>query len=237
MESQRQHRLVVTEGPDTGRTYQLQGMVCTLGRASDNTIMLDSSRISRHHAQIRLLPAGAVIEDMGSTNGTFVNNRRLVEPQRLASGDVIRLADYVSMEYVAEELIRTEVLGSGSGRGGTQVIPEGPDYQPQPTVPAGGRAFDEPYQPPVSQEVVYEPYAPAVQYETPAPAAGPAPVRKRPRALYAVIGVLVVLLCLCIAAGVYLWFAPATFWERVFDLLGIPMPTGMLVNLASLLWL
>ena len=84
MENQTQHALIVAQGPNEGKRYVLQGLLCTLGRASDNTIVLDSSRVSRHHAQIRLLPTGTLVEDLGSTNGTWVNERRISEPTPLS---------------------------------------------------------------------------------------------------------------------------------------------------------
>lgn len=60
-----------------GRSYPLGGVV-TVGRAPDSTLRLDESGISRQHA--RLLPTddGLQIEDLGSTNGTFVNGRRVL---------------------------------------------------------------------------------------------------------------------------------------------------------------
>ena len=229
MENQAQHMLVIAEGPDKGKTYPLQAMNCTLGRSADNAVVFDSSRVSRHHAQIRLLPTGAVIEDLGSTNGTWLNGQRLAEPRALSSGDRIRLADYVTLEYVVEDAGRAATVVAEMPGGSTQVMDEPPRYDP-PTPPPPIRADYAPYEPPAQPQPAYEPEVAAghaADLEPDAEAVVPSP--RRSGWLYAVIGVLVVLICLCVALAVYLWFAPVTFWERVFDLVGIPMPTGALV--------
>lgn len=232
MESQKQHMLVVTDGPDVGKTYPLQGMICTMGRSADNTVVIDSSRVSRHHAQIRLLPTGTMIEDLGSTNGTWLNGRRVVEPRTLSPGDQIRVADQVTYEYAVEDPGGAATIVSEVPGGSTQVMAGSLHYEP-PTPPPAGQAFDgyDAVAPPPSASPVPEP---AVNHEI---AAEVAPEEtsepsERPRWLYIVIGILVVLICLCVALAVYLWFAPLTFWQRVFDLVGIPMPTGVLVSVA-----
>ena len=234
MESQKQHKLMVTEGPNQGKIYPLQGMNCTLGRSADNTVVLDSSRISRHHAQIRILPTGTVIEDMGSTNGTWLNGQRLAEPRTLSPGDRIRLADYVTLEYVVESIGGAATVVSDMPGGATQMMDDRPRYEP-PTPPPPIRADYAPFEPAGEPSPSVEPVSPQA-YEASAPAdTTPEPPRKRSGWLYAIIGVLVVLICLCVALAVYLWFAPVTFWERVFDLVGIPMPTGMLIMVRAIL--
>ena len=233
MESQRQHTLVVTDGPSVGKAYPLQGMICTIGRSADNTLVLDSSRVSRRHLQIRLLPTGTMIEDLGSTNGTWVNGRGLVEPRTLSPGDQIRVADYITLEYVVEEAIGAATVISDTPGGATQMMQDTPRYEPPtPPPPPQGRdfvAYDAapPGQPlgPVGPEVDYVAPAEAAPLETPEPP-------ERPRWMGIVIGFLVIAICLCVALAVYLWFAPVTFWERVFDLLGVPMPTGALAAMA-----
>jgi hypothetical protein len=242
MQRQREHTLVVTDGPIVGERYLLYEMVSTFGRTSDNTIVLDSSQVSRHHAQIRLTPGGAVIEDMGSTNGTWINNQRLVEPHTLSPGDRIRFADYVTVEYVVQESPSTERLDLTGSPQSTKVMGEAFDFE---SVPAPQPAFVdpdvvEPYTPPGQAQPAYEPVpaaSPVVDYgaplsygDSPVTPFEEAPAARRPRWLYAVIGVLVVLICLCVALAVYLWFATASFWEQVFDFLGIPLPAGFIVG-------
>jgi pSer/pThr/pTyr-binding forkhead associated (FHA) protein len=61
-----------------------------LGRSSHCEVVLDDTTVSKQHAQIRL-DVDARIEDMGSTNGTFVNGRRVQEPTELKRGDRIAL--------------------------------------------------------------------------------------------------------------------------------------------------
>jgi len=229
MESQRQHTLVVTDGPNVGKVYPLQGTICTMGRSADNTVVFDSSRVSRHHVQIRLLPTDTVIEDLGSTNGTWVNGRRLVEPRTLSPGDRIRVADYITLEYAVEDAGGAATVISDMPRGATQVMQGTPRYEPPTPPPPQARDFAAFDAPPPVQPLEFA--GPAVDYVAPAEAV---PLEtpessERPRWLYIVIGILVVLICLCVALAVYLWFAPVTFWERVFGLLGIPMPTGALV--------
>jgi len=234
-----QHVLIVVEGPEKGRRYPLEGLICTLGRAADNAIVLDSPRISRHHAQIRLLPGEAVIEDLGSTNGTWVNAQRLMGPHTLTPGDLIRLADYVTLEYVLEDSGATETVLAG--------VPEGTQVMAgEPFEPVSPPEFEasQPYQPaPEIAPYASEPVEPAAtpgmaapgmaapEVVTPEP---PSPPKERPSWLYIVVGVLAVLICLCLALAVYLWFAPASFWEKVFQLLGIPLPSGLLLD--SHLW-
>ncbi|MGC9520408.1 MAG: FHA domain-containing protein [Anaerolineae bacterium] len=234
MERHKQHGLLVIEGPGVGETYTLEGMIVTLGRSSDNSIVLDSPKISRHHAQIRKLPTGVVIEDMGSTNGTWVNERRLTGSRPLSPGDEIRLADYMTLEYIVEEDYRTTVLPPDETPGATQMMQEPPTYTP-PQIPVEPR-YPEPYEPPPQREVSYEPSAPTpppASYQPSAEARPESitPPRQRPKWLYILIGLLAILICLCIATAVYLWFAPLSFWERLFDLFDIPMPTGTLIAL------
>lgn len=221
-----QHVLIVVEGPDKGRRYPLEGLICTLGRAADNTIVLDSPRVSRHHVQIRLLPGEAVIEDLGSTNGTWVNNQRLVAPHTLAPGDLIRLADYITLEYALEDSGATETVVAGVPEG-TQVM-VGEPFEPVPS-PRLESEVPEPYQP-APEVSPYSPEPVAVVSPPEVTPPEPAPARQRPSWLYIILGVLAVLICLCVAVAVYLWFAPASFWEKLFQLLGIPLPTGSLLN-------
>jgi len=67
---------------------------CSLGRASVNTIVLESPKISRRHALIHLQNIGEFwLIDFGSSNGTFLNKRRIHQPVRLNDGDQITIGD------------------------------------------------------------------------------------------------------------------------------------------------
>jgi hypothetical protein len=75
--------------------------IMNVGRHRDNDIILDSTNVSRHHAQIRLRFGRFVLFDLGSTGGTMVNGAPIREAV-LQTGDVIRLID-VNLVYVEEE--------------------------------------------------------------------------------------------------------------------------------------
>lgn len=64
-----------------------------IGRADDNTIRLDDSSVSRHHARIVLRGDGAYIEDAGSSHGTFVDGRKVARPARLRDGARIQIGN------------------------------------------------------------------------------------------------------------------------------------------------
>jgi general secretion pathway protein A len=61
-----------------------------IGRTSDNDMQVDSKFVSRHHAQLVSTPDGSVLEDLNSTNGVYLNGKR-VRKHRLAAGDVIKI--------------------------------------------------------------------------------------------------------------------------------------------------
>ena len=65
-----------------------------IGRKNDCQLQLFSDSISRLHAEIRLTDTGIWLKDCGSTNGTFVNFRRLVDEQQLNPGDVVHFANF-----------------------------------------------------------------------------------------------------------------------------------------------
>jgi DNA-binding winged helix-turn-helix (wHTH) protein len=66
-----------------------------VGRAPDATIWIDALGVSRRHARIRIAEATAILEDLGSKNGTFVGGQRVTTPRLLADGDQIRLGSIV----------------------------------------------------------------------------------------------------------------------------------------------
>ena len=76
----------------SGETNQLALGTTTLGRESDNDIVLDEAAVSRKHAEIITNESGYHLRDLDSTNGTFVNRQKVGEGQHLLNhGDVIRL--------------------------------------------------------------------------------------------------------------------------------------------------
>jgi class 3 adenylate cyclase len=78
---------------------------CTLGRHPDNTIVVDDHKASRHHALVRLTADGTLLQDLGSTNGTFVNGER-VGDRVLLPGDVV---------VVGRTALRYELDGGDAG--------------------------------------------------------------------------------------------------------------------------
>jgi pSer/pThr/pTyr-binding forkhead associated (FHA) protein len=84
--------LSVREGPDEGNTVMLSEGVTVIGRGADNGIVVDEPGVSRQHASIRGDANGFWVVDLGSRNGTFVNDTPVGEsPHRLRNWDRIQL--------------------------------------------------------------------------------------------------------------------------------------------------
>jgi pSer/pThr/pTyr-binding forkhead associated (FHA) protein len=89
-------KLVVAEGSLTGTTVALQGQTITLGRAHDSTIVLDDDYASSRHARIYPDRDGQwIVEDLGSTNGTYLDRNRLTAPVPIPLGAPIRIGKTV----------------------------------------------------------------------------------------------------------------------------------------------
>jgi predicted component of type VI protein secretion system len=105
----------------------------TIGRAPDNQLVVNDPRVSSHHAQIRPEGQGYDIVDLGSSNGTFVNEQRLVPhvPRLLYAGDLIRIGDtWFTYEAgaMSQPPIEATVYG-GFGQGSN------PSYSPTVATP------------------------------------------------------------------------------------------------------
>jgi FHA domain len=89
-------RLTVLRSPalGAGEEYQLNSAPLTLGRSRQNDIAVPSDDFaSTAHARIEPRRDGVWVEDVGSTNGTFVNGERVDGPRRLHAGDVVRIGE------------------------------------------------------------------------------------------------------------------------------------------------
>jgi hypothetical protein len=84
-------RLVANTGPAQGSVFDVGETGATLGRLPENSICLTDGRLSRHHARIDFRDNGYWLSDLGSQNGTLVNDHPLTEAHRLQAGDSIEL--------------------------------------------------------------------------------------------------------------------------------------------------
>jgi hypothetical protein len=84
--------VIAAMGHEPGEEFDLNGGI-TMGRAASSEVTVDDPFASAAHA--RIFPRGQFmyIEDMGSTNGTFLNGRQLRKPEQLRVADVIRIGD------------------------------------------------------------------------------------------------------------------------------------------------
>ena len=85
----------VTAPDGTTRTQPFSGGQCSIGRTADNNLVLEGPAVSSKHALLELTPAGCILKDRGSSNGTWLNNARLDEPKTIAQGDRIYVGNYL----------------------------------------------------------------------------------------------------------------------------------------------
>ncbi len=172
------YQLVMHKGPNPGKIFEMVQDELTIGRDITNRIVINDPEVSRKHCRLTLQSGAYVIEDLGSTNGTFVDGQRLIGPHMLRPGEIVMMGEKISLEYEVLGFDPNATLISGPGqqaqpeasRETFRVEPSNYGYQP-PAQPPQQPAY---YQPPASPPLYSgnvppgpaEPY-PAVSYEMP----------------------------------------------------------------------
>jgi len=104
--------ILFISGPLIGKMYLLEQAETVIGRADDVDISISDSRISRHHLRILIEGGGPIIEDLGSTNGTFVNGKR-IKRHELKNGDKIHISSDTLFKFAlgdeAERMFQEEM--------------------------------------------------------------------------------------------------------------------------------
>ncbi|GAB3913666.1 FHA domain-containing protein [Kibdelosporangium lantanae] len=88
-------QLVVTHGALAGTRISLDGRPIMIGRADDSTLVLDDDYASTRHARISLRGTDWYVEDLGSTNGTYLDRAKVTAPMRVPLGVPIRIGKTV----------------------------------------------------------------------------------------------------------------------------------------------
>lgn len=94
-------QLVMKNGPAPGKIYSLDKSEISIGREAGSDVFINDVEVSRHHARLNDQASNYVLEDLGSTNGTFVNGQRVVDQRILQPGDTILLGENVSLTFEA----------------------------------------------------------------------------------------------------------------------------------------
>ena len=108
-------RLLIQQGPNQGSEYELTDLQMTIGRSSVNEIVLNDPEISRRHAQLSRQGDVYTIQDLGSTNGTFVNGQRCTGTVSLKDGDLIEFGDTIRTRFLRRTTQLDPVYDPGFG--------------------------------------------------------------------------------------------------------------------------
>jgi serine phosphatase RsbU (regulator of sigma subunit) len=148
------HYLVGIEGREAGKLFEIGPDPLTIGRDAKQTLVFsDDAEVSRVHARVSLAGNAVVVEDLGSTNGTFVNAKRITSAVTLREGSVLRVGRQI-LKYERRdraEVTRSQELSRDLLRAADYVhsilpppIPSGAvtaDWSFVPSTQLGGDAF------------------------------------------------------------------------------------------------
>lgn len=185
-----QFQLIMRQGPTPGAIFSLEGDQLTVGRDSTNEVAINDAEVSRRHARLTFQGGKYVLEDLGSTNGTFVNGQRLSGPRVLKPGEVVSFGEQIVLVF--------EVVTSDPGA--TMVSP---------------RAAAIPAARPVAPPPPPAEYAGSVP-ASPAPSTPPA---KKSSLTPLIIGV-ITLFFLCLCGGILWYIDSNFLWCTFFPFLG-----------------
>jgi pSer/pThr/pTyr-binding forkhead associated (FHA) protein len=131
--------LIMQTGPNVGKFYELKQEKISLGRDVSNDIVINDPEVSRRHAQLKFQSNGYTIEDLGSTNGTFVDGQKLIGPHTLVNEETVMFGENVSLVYQSTAIdSEATVIGRPPT---TQKPQEPPDTY---RVPPSEQRFEEP---------------------------------------------------------------------------------------------
>ncbi|MEU4480945.1 FHA domain-containing protein [Micromonospora sp. NPDC023966] len=102
--------LTVSGGTMRGLSFRVGRDPQVVGRAPSAHIVLADPHLSRRHATVQATPDGVVLTDLGSTNGTWLNDQRIIGSVPLADGDVIRLGR-TDLRFFDPGVARTDPVG------------------------------------------------------------------------------------------------------------------------------
>ena len=195
-------RIIIQTGPDQGKEIVLDKPDLGIGRDGHNEIVINDPEVSRYHAHLFLGEKGYMVEDKGSTNGTFVNTKRITEPTLLKNNDVVLLGENISFVFEGDNL---EATIPGVARR----VPTKQSARAMPPLPSSGLE---------KRPVVPEPIFPS-PVASPGEAIGdqipvPAPKKKLPTWAWIIIIAVVALILLCL---IPLWIIDLTnSWCNIF---------------------
>ena len=109
-------RLVSYRGGKIDLAFPVEGARITIGREADNVVQLPHEKVSKHHALMLHAPGGWVLEDLQSTNGSFVNGHR-VERAELKDGDKVRIGPfelYFETHVPADDWVPSHIIDLSS---------------------------------------------------------------------------------------------------------------------------
>ncbi|MBT8451377.1 MAG: FHA domain-containing protein, partial [Deltaproteobacteria bacterium] len=102
------YAVVITDEGGVRRRLDFTKPELTVGRVQGNDIVLAKRNVSKQHARLKLENEQAVVVDLNSTNGTWVNGRKITAAQPLKQGDKIYIADFIITLEVADERSETQ---------------------------------------------------------------------------------------------------------------------------------
>jgi hypothetical protein len=198
----RTSQLIMRGGPTPGKVYELTQAIISIGRDYSNDIVINDVEVSRKHVRLTAQGGGYLVEDMGSTNGTFVNGQRLMGPHLLRPGELVTLGERITLFYEAPAFDPNATLMAPTEL--PTYHPPTPAYIPPAQAP-GASSYAQPAPAAYPQAAPPPVVAPAPVYagqipDSPAEDAG---AGEKPSRTWILLGAgcLLVFLCVCVGSA------------------------------------